>query len=156
MIGGRVGRTSCEINREAWTRFIEIMMVCWASVVDGGPTLNQHYVNVSCLQERRRQTKQKTDAHWLKHLYDREMNNGQRPSCFLFVGRGLLSIKQGDTAIYLCIAELCYHTALHLTFQWRRSSHHVQNDWMDGWMNEWMNEWMNKWINETMNEWMNE
>ena len=22
---------------------------CWASVVDGGPTLNQHWVNVSCL-----------------------------------------------------------------------------------------------------------
>ena len=29
---------------------IEQMLVqCWADVVDGGPTLNQHWFNVSCL-----------------------------------------------------------------------------------------------------------
>ena len=26
-----------------------MLVQCWASVTDGGPTLNQHYVNVSCL-----------------------------------------------------------------------------------------------------------
>ena len=32
------------------TRDIEPMLVqCWASVVDDGPALNQHWVNVSCL-----------------------------------------------------------------------------------------------------------
>ena len=32
------------------TRYIAPLLVqCWASVVDGGPTLNQHWDNVSCL-----------------------------------------------------------------------------------------------------------
>ena len=32
------------------TRDIEAMLgQCWADVVDGGPTLNQHWFNVSCL-----------------------------------------------------------------------------------------------------------
>ena len=32
------------------TRHIETMLFkCWASVADGGPTLNQHCFNVSCL-----------------------------------------------------------------------------------------------------------
>ena len=34
------------------TRDIEPMLdQCWADVVDGGPTLNQHWFNVSCLLE---------------------------------------------------------------------------------------------------------
>ena len=32
------------------TRHIDLMLVqCWASVVDGGPTLAQHWIDVSCL-----------------------------------------------------------------------------------------------------------
>ena len=32
------------------TRDVHQMLVqCWASVADGGPTLHQHWVNVSCL-----------------------------------------------------------------------------------------------------------
>ena len=32
------------------TRDIESLLVqCWASVVDGGPTLNQQWLNVSCV-----------------------------------------------------------------------------------------------------------
>ena len=27
-----------------------VLTKCWASVVDGGPTLDQHWVDVSCLQ----------------------------------------------------------------------------------------------------------
>ena len=26
-----------------------MLVLCWASVADGGPELDQHYVNVSCL-----------------------------------------------------------------------------------------------------------
>ena len=36
--------------RSQETRDIEALLVqCWASVVDGGPTLNQQWLNVSCL-----------------------------------------------------------------------------------------------------------
>ena len=32
------------------TRDVDVMLVwCWASVADGGPTLNQHWHNVSCI-----------------------------------------------------------------------------------------------------------
>ena len=32
------------------TRDIEPLLIqCWASVVDGGPTLNQQWLNVACL-----------------------------------------------------------------------------------------------------------
>ena len=39
------------------TQDIDSMLVqCWASVVDDGPTLNQHWVNVSCLLRSQFQT----------------------------------------------------------------------------------------------------
>ena len=32
------------------TRDVEpVLVLCWASVADGGPELDQHWVNVSCL-----------------------------------------------------------------------------------------------------------
>ena len=31
------------------SRRLPMMVQCWASVADGGPALNQHWVNVPCL-----------------------------------------------------------------------------------------------------------
>ena len=45
----RIHRTGhCDISQQ--TRDIDPMLCqCWASVVDGGPTLAQHWVDVPCL-----------------------------------------------------------------------------------------------------------
>ena len=46
----KVSITMVTLERSRKTRDIEPLLVqCWASVVDGEPTLNQQWLNVSCL-----------------------------------------------------------------------------------------------------------
>ena len=40
----------CSVSLAQQTRYIDPMLVqCWTSVVDGDPTLDQHWIDVSCL-----------------------------------------------------------------------------------------------------------
>ena len=40
----------CTINTRHQTQDVDLMLIwCWANVVDGGATSNQHWFNVSCL-----------------------------------------------------------------------------------------------------------
>ena len=54
----------CAVGTSQQTRGADTMLVrCWADVVDGGPTLNQHCVNVSCLLGSHRGSEAKTSLH---------------------------------------------------------------------------------------------
>ena len=51
--------TLAHIERDA--KHETITQYCWLSVVDGGPTLAQHWVNVSCLTACTLTDRDKTD-----------------------------------------------------------------------------------------------
>ena len=54
----------CAVGTAQQTRGADTMLVrSWADIVDGGPTLNQHCVNVSCLLGSHQGSEAKTSLH---------------------------------------------------------------------------------------------